>query len=556
MLRRIEFRTVGLALCVAAALLIVTGPAPAAGDSQPTTSVPSGGIGDPRASRGGTRVQDPEVLEALRQRAQGADASIGAPDAKMTLPPCYWTGTSKAERDVAQVDIADASLSLSRCNQPSWDALFVTHDSWAISDLYVAMLLLDLDLDATTGCDGADITVVAVHEGQPGSTQLRAVALRTPSCRSSTWATAGPVTATPRHDTDTTASGVYLGFDRTVIGNDEDFAFAAVIEDVAHRGTDVDRKPNAGFHRIACGPGQYAFHDPAPHPVWGAYDHLTAVDVDGDGRDDLVFVGNGSAPDGMLRGTRSDGLISVATRPAINGAYSAIAGGDFDGDGGGDVFLYGAGGRPDGYLRGTKGSMQLSPVSTPVQVSGTYTDVVAGDVNGDGYDDLFFYGPGSMPDGMLRGSKTGLHPMRGTVQVSRAYDGVAVADVNGDGYDDVAFYGRGLAPEGLLLGGPTWLHAADPGTANGAYDGMFGGDFDGDGYGDLFFHRQGRDCEGLLRGTASGLRGVRAPGVDEPHDGAAAGDFNGDGRDDLFFFGRGAHPEFELAGLPRGALPL
>jgi len=77
--------------------------------------------------------------------------------------------------------------------------------------------------------------------------------------------------------------------------------------------------------------------------------------------------------------------------------------GDFDGNGSTDIFWYVAGTGAD-YLWSAIPRDDLSAATLsdrfdvfPISISGTYTPIV-GDFDGNGYDDIFWYGPGSKPD--------------------------------------------------------------------------------------------------------------------------------------------------------------
>jgi hypothetical protein len=77
--------------------------------------------------------------------------------------------------------------------------------------------------------------------------------------------------------------------------------------------------------------------------------------------------------------------------------------GDFNGDGRDDVFWYGPEAASDTIHYGTATRGQFSFASATV--FGSYTPL-AGDFDGDGRDDILWYGPGDAHDAMWFGNST------------------------------------------------------------------------------------------------------------------------------------------------------
>ena len=227
-----------------------------------------------------------------------------------------------------------------------------------------------------------------------------------------------------------------------------------------------------------------------------------AGDVDGDGFDDVVYssgsgFGDGThrihvqlgSEDGLDLGWEYDsGLLFGTLGPSV-------AAGDVNGDGFDDIL----GGIPHHPSEAEKRGRLLAFHGGPLGL-GTHPnwDVVgtenqrlglrlssAGDVDGDGFDDVL---AGASPNmvHLYRGSSTGLGL---TPSWSDATGGIpaAAGDVNGDGVDDFVLGGGNSVR--LFLGGPDGPGVAPDQTLFGA--GGFGaglataGDLNGDGFDDL-----------------------------------------------------------------------
>ncbi|MDM7917170.1 MAG: FG-GAP-like repeat-containing protein, partial [Candidatus Eisenbacteria bacterium] len=318
----------------------------------------------------------------------------------------------------------------------------------------------------------------------------------------------------------------------------------------------------------------------------------TAGDVNGDGYDDFLagspyFTGT-NAEEGKLHlyfgspGGPVEAAEYTQGQLYAHLGMSVAGGGDFDGDGY-DDFAVGApllensqldeGGVLVFYGRANQAPATYEQWLQPNIASASFgaSVSVAGDVNGDGYDDLIVGAPKYAGAGTERGAAfvylggpNGLGPNPLWTKVA-AQDGshlgssvAGAGDVNGDGYADVVVGGPDA---GNLQQGQAWLYRggaagpeADPfwiGTVSQA-SAHFGaavataGDFDGDGYADVVVGAPGYNGAGgadeglarLYRGSIGGLVLVREHTCGQPVAGfgvavATGGDVDGDGFSDL-----------------------
>ena len=323
----------------------------------------------------------------------------------------------------------------------------------------------------------------------------------------------------------------------------------------------------------------------------------TAGDVNGDGYSDLVIgapeQANGQSGEGrafLYEGSPARGLATSAWtaeggQASAHLGFSVASAGDVNADGFGDVIVA-APHKDDGELNegvvyvylGTATGLAASPVwigsGNQAQAQYGYSVSAAGDVNGDGYDDVLVGAPSRTNGQTQEGEAFVYYGFSGGLQVSPAWTGegnqigsnygVSVAragDVNGDGFGDIVVgadnYDGPVADGGaafVYLGSAGGLPAAASWTETGAISGgdygqvvSGAGDVNGDGWSDVLvaapsepappsFAGVVRCYHGFITGlshtaswthlndaTASGLRVALS----------TAGDVDGDGYSDV-----------------------
>ncbi len=218
---------------------------------------------------------------------------------------------------------------------------------------------------------------------------------------------------------------------------------------------------------------------------------------------------------------------------------------DFDGDGNDDVLWYGPGADYDTMWYGESGGFDKSPNT---RVKGTYVPLV-GDFGGDGRADILWYGPGGDKDARWDGRATpGGFTTNLPFKVKGVYEPL-VGDFDGNGVDDVFWYGPGGNRDSVWFGTTSgWRHPGGV-NVNGEYEPAVG-DFNGDGRDDILWYGPGGDYDTLWVGRSdrtfatSGLPDITIDA--EP----LTGDFDGDGYDDVFFYGEGNAPDAWWRGGP------
>jgi hypothetical protein len=203
------------------------------------------------------------------------------------------------------------------------------------------------------------------------------------------------------------------------------------------------------------------------------FSEVSTGDLNGDGYDDILFSFNQEAIvyNGGIGGPDTTADVAFPVSSCYNNHIE-----DLDGDGYLDVLL---GDNSNGKVRvfmGDSGGMDTQ-ADYSLSISGYPTTCNAGDINGDGYVDLFYVsgGYGSYTWYIFEGASSGWSDASVHTVITTGYiDKVEVLDIDLDGYEDlVSSYldpGIGGYFMKLYMGGSTWPTSADITKTNGGWD--------------------------------------------------------------------------------------
>lgn len=307
---------------------------------------------------------------------------------------------------------------------------------------------------------------------------------------------------------------------------------------VSHEQNRADTPSWCGTSSGISGYSEYGYWDETSvsnycNPVWNNDAYLSQLDLSGMGdlygldTNDQVWFGIGDVQ------TYSSGhdprLLFATARESVSGTYLPFTG-DFDGDGNDDIFYYGPGGGSDSIWWYDS---DRTRVSDSVTMSGTHLPI-SGDFDDDGRGDVFWYGVGSNSDTMWYGNANRTFTTVTPTAVNGTYIPLS-ADFDGDGNSDIFWYGVGSDTDYLRYGTNTRgdFDNESVDSVDGTYQ-PFTGDFDGDGRGDIFWYRPGSSSDYIWFGTAGrsfssvelDVAGTYSP---------VAGDFDGNGTSDVIW---------------------
>jgi FG-GAP-like repeat/FG-GAP repeat len=291
-------------------------------------------------------------------------------------------------------------------------------------------------------------------------------------------------------------------------------------------------------------PAEVAFAPPVPYMTGGLNPvAIQAADFNGDGKMDLAIANRGSATVAILFGN-GDGTFQDAVTYTLNANGSmpvAIAAADFNGDGKPDIVAVNASSGASVpsitiLLNHGDGTFD-SPVTITTPSSGQ--SVAVGDLNADGFLDLWIGAPGSSFVMLGNGNGTFQTPVSYATSPSGTGGGmgVAIGDVNNDGKPDLAATNNLQNTVGILLNtGNGQFSGLTTVSTQAGPAGMAFVDFDHDGNLDMVVTNSFFNTAVIWYGAGNGTfqRQTFAYAGSGPV-AVAIADFNGNGTEDLVF---------------------
>jgi hypothetical protein len=278
--------------------------------------------------------------------------------------------------------------------------------------------------------------------------------------------------------------------------------------------SDLVLRDNTGTTTFLYGTSTGAF-TVGPTSAWNpAMSIVGTGDLNGDGREDLLFTGGYSDANGTLLITELQ-TVEAGFQPDWEAAtlvpvgWAVVGTGDFDGDGKTDVLLVDGNGKISDWLIGPAGATIVDVPDAPFSRTGAFAanpgsgwNVVGiGDFNGDGRSDVLLrHDNGTITEWLGESNGGFAWNSASTYSLDNSWHLAGAGDFNGDGRSDVLLrHDNGTITEwlGQSNGGFTWNSASTYGLDN-SWHLAGAGDFNGDGRSDVLLrHDNGTITEWL-----------------------------------------------------------
>jgi SpoIID/LytB domain protein len=199
--------------------------------------------------------------------------------------------------------------------------------------------------------------------------------------------------------------------------------------------------------------GAFRYYDTLPNGALGStilsgsgyskgWSSISGVDLDGDGQDEIFFY---RAKDGAFRyyDIRPTGQLgsTILSGSGYSKGWSSISAVDLDGDGRDEMFFYRATDGAFRYYRIRPDGQLQSLILGGNGYSKGWDSITAVDLDGDGQDEMMFY---RSTDGAFRyyniTKSAGLVPILSGSGYTKNWDVITAVDLDGDGQDELHFY--------------------------------------------------------------------------------------------------------------------
>ena len=265
--------------------------------------------------------------------------------------------------------------------------------------------------------------------------------------------------------------------------------------------------------------------------------HIAVGDLNGDGKADLV-ISNILGSSVTIYLGNGNGTFGGPTTVAVGLAPFGVAIADLNGDGKPDLVVVNG---SSGSTVGQTVSVLLGNGNGTFQARTTYAtgtgpiEVAIRDLNADGKLDLVVSNPGTNNVSVLLGNGDGTFRPQVTYATGAYPEALALVDLNGDGKLDLAVMNANGNTVSILLGhGDGTFGPATTFAVGVAPQGLAAADFDGDGKIDLVTGNAFDNVVSVLQGNGDGtFRAARTFATGLYPAAMAVGDLNGDGRIDL-----------------------